>query len=286
MPRRRVSSHQADIDRLTLEAEVWRREAEALIALAGPSPSARCLEACCGPLGALAALAEAAPDGHVVGVEADPELAAEARREVGRRSLGNVTVVTGDLLEFQPPELFDLTYMRFAPVSLGRPGRRMLEALRSLCLPGGAVLMQEPFGAFHYAGSESGALEKLLALATAAYHAEGVDMHAGRRLSSRLAAAGLTDVVERRARVALPAGHPYLRLPVMLADALGDAILDLGTVAPADLRELRRLAEHEAAAPALRATTFELVGAVGRVPLIGRATDPHRATQSSTVVST
>ena len=107
----------------------------------------------------------------------------------------------------------------------------MLEALRSLCGPGGAVLMHEPFGAFHYAGAHSGALEKLLALATAAYHAEGVDMQAGRRLTSRLAAAGLTDVVERRARVALPAGHPYLRLPLMLADALGDDILDLGTVA-------------------------------------------------------
>ena len=58
----RVSSHEPEIDRLTLEAEVWRREAEALIMLAGPSPSARCLDACCGPLGALAALADAAPD--------------------------------------------------------------------------------------------------------------------------------------------------------------------------------------------------------------------------------
>ena len=63
-----MTARQPEIDRLTLEAEVWRREAEALIALAGPSPSARCLDACCGPLGALAALADAAPDGEVVGV--------------------------------------------------------------------------------------------------------------------------------------------------------------------------------------------------------------------------
>ncbi len=279
-----MSSREPEIDRLTLEAEVWRREAEALIMLAGPSPSARCLDACCGPLGALAALAEAAPDGEVVGVEADTALADDARREVARRGLGNVTVVTGDLLEFRPPQLFDVVYMRFAPVSLGRPGRRMLEALRSLCLPGGAVLMQEPFGAFHYAGAPSGALEKLLGLATAAYHAEGVDMHAGRRLSSRLAAAGLTDVVERRARVALPPGHPYLRLPLMLADALGDDILDLGTIASGDLRELRRQGEHEACEPALQATTFELVGAVGRVPALTRDTGGDGSTPASAVV--
>jgi predicted RNA methylase len=279
-----VTVRQPEIDRLTLEAEVWRREAEALIALAGPSPVARCLDACCGPLGALAALAAAAPDGEVVGVEADAELARDARDEVARRGLRNVTVVTDDLLEYRPPHLFDLVYMRFAPVSLGRPGRRMLEALRALCLPGGAVLMQEPFGAFHYAGAPSGALEKLLALATTAYLREGVDMHAGRRLSSRLAAAGLTDVVERRARIALPPAHPYLRLPLMLAGALGDDILELGTVASADLVELRRLAEIESAAPGLRATTFELVGAVGRVPLITRAAGADGAAQPSAVV--
>ena len=279
-----MSSHEPEIDRLTLEAEVWRREAEALIMLAGPSPSARCLDACCGPLGALAALADAAPDGDVVGVEAAPELAEEARREVARRGLGNVTVVTDDLLEFRPPRSFDLVYMRFAPASLGRPGRRMLDALRSLCGPGGAVFLHEPFGAFHYAGAPCGALEMLLALATAAYHAEGVDMQAGRRLTSRLAAAGLTDVVERRARVALPAGHPYLRLPLMLADALGDDILDLGTVASADLRELQRLAEHEASVPTLQATTFELVGAVGRVPLVTRGPDPDGSARASAVV--
>ena len=41
-----MTVRQPEIDRLTLEAEVWRREAEALIALAGPSPAARCLDAC------------------------------------------------------------------------------------------------------------------------------------------------------------------------------------------------------------------------------------------------
>jgi len=164
-----VTVRQPEIDRLTLEAEVWRREAEALIALAGPSPAARCLDACCGPLGALAALGAAAPDGEVVGVEADAEMADDARDEVARRGLRNVTVVTDDLLEYRPLRLFELVYMRFAPVSLGRPGKRMLEALRALCLPGGAVLLQEPFGAFHYAGAPSGALEKLLGLARDAH---------------------------------------------------------------------------------------------------------------------
>ena len=100
-----MTARQPEIDRLTLEAEVWRREAEALIALAGPSPSARCLDACCGPLGTLAALAAAAPDGEVVGVEADAEMADDARDEVARRGLRNVTVVTDDLLEYRPLRL-------------------------------------------------------------------------------------------------------------------------------------------------------------------------------------
>jgi hypothetical protein len=50
--------------------------------------------------------------------------------------------------------------------------------------------------------------------------------------------AGLTDVVEHRARVALPPGHPYLGLPLMLADALEDAIMGLWTVDP-DAAEIR-----------------------------------------------
>jgi predicted RNA methylase len=263
-------AHDHETDRLTLEAEVWRGEAQVLIRLAGPAQTARCLDACCGPMGALDALAAAAPQGQVVGIEADEELADDARRRATHRGLDNVTVVTCDLLDYRPAHLFDLVYMRFAPASLGTSGRRILEALRGLCLPGGAVLMHEPFGAFHYAGAPSGALERLLGLATVAYHAEGVDLQAGRRLSSRMAMAGLTDVVEHRARVALPAGHPYLRLPLMLADTLEGAILELGTVGPDDLAELRDLAEHEAAEASLRATTFELVGAVGRPPLITR----------------
>jgi hypothetical protein len=69
----------------------------------------------------------------------------------------------------------------------------------------------------------------------------------------------------------------------MLAGALGDDILELGTVAAADLSELRRLAELETAAPGLRATTFELVGAVGRVPLISRAAGAGGADEPSAV---
>jgi hypothetical protein len=81
-------------------------------------------------------------------------------------------------LRYRSERPFDLVYIRFAPASVGTPGRRILEALRGLCLPGGAVLMHEPFGAFHYAGAPSGALERLLALATGAYHAECVDLQA------------------------------------------------------------------------------------------------------------
>ena len=271
-----------ETDRLTLEAEVWQDEARKLIRLAAPAPTARCLDACCGPLGALAALAAAVPRGQVVGLEADDELADDARRAAAARRLDAVTIVTGDLLDYRPPRLFELVYMRFAPASMGTPGRRILEALRRLCLPGGAVLMHEPFGAFHYAGAPSSALERLLALATAAYHAECVDLQAGRRLTSRLAGAGLTDVVERRARVALPPGHPYLRLPLLLADALEDDIIQLRTVAADDLRALRGAAEHEIAAPSLRATTFELVGAVGRVPLISRPAGRHLVPAAAT----
>jgi SAM-dependent methyltransferase len=279
-----VTSHELEVERLRLEAEVWRDDARALIHLAGLSASARCLDACCGPLGALDVLASAVPDGQAVGLEADPRLASDAREAAAARGLRNVDVVVGDLLAYRPARGFDLVYMRFAPVTLGQPARRMLEALRGLCLPGGAVLMHEPFGAFHYAGAPSHALEKLLALATTAYRAEGVDLQAGRRLSTRLGLAGVTDVVERRSRLALPPGHPYLRLPLMLAEALADHILELGTVREPDLVRLRELAELEASAPGLRATTFELVGAVGRVPLITRAIAAGRTPRRSAAV--
>jgi hypothetical protein len=267
-----MTAHELEVERLRLEAEIWQREAEALIALAGTSPAARCLDACCGPLGALRALSAAARAGEVVGLEADPGLATDARLAAEEYGMRNVTVTVADLLEYRPVSRFDLVYMRFAPVTLGRPAREMLEALRRLCRPGGSVLLHEPFGAFHYAGAPSGALEKLLALATAAYGAEGVDLNGGARLSVRMAREGLTEVVERRARLALPAGHPYLRLPLMLAAALRDAILDLGTVTAGDLDALTEIGQLQAAAPRLRATTFELVGVAGRVPVLERFT--------------
>jgi ubiquinone/menaquinone biosynthesis C-methylase UbiE len=75
----RTAVGSSDSERLRLESELWQDDARALLELAAPAPDAACLDAGCGPAGALLALSRAAPKGRVVGLDIDHGLLEDAR---------------------------------------------------------------------------------------------------------------------------------------------------------------------------------------------------------------
>jgi hypothetical protein len=64
--------------------------------------------------------------------------------------------------------------------------------------------------------------------------------------------------------VALPPGHPYLRLPLQFATSLEERLL--GLVSPDELVGLRNEAEGELRDPGRWGTTFTLLQCWGRCP--------------------
>ena len=82
----------------------------------------------------------------------------------------------------------------------------------------------------------------------------------GRQLPGLLADAGLEPSV-RAVVLALPAGHPYLRLPIQFSVSLEARLAGLVALA-----EMRERAEEELADPRRWGTTFTLVQAWARVP--------------------
>ena len=96
-----------------------------------------------------------------------------------------------------------------------------------------------------------------------AFLAAGGDFDGGRREAELLRGAGLEPEV-RAEVLALPPGHPYLRLPLQFSTSLEPRLQRLASVA--ELVRLRQAAETEIADPSRWGTTFTLIQTWAKVP--------------------
>lgn len=257
----------SELDRLRLQSRVWeasgRRLLEAIDAEAGVGTGRRALDVGCGVLGWLRVLSEwVGPGGSVTGTDTDDAMLAAAGTFVTEKRLGNVRLVNDDLFASRlEPSSFDLIHARFELTPLGRGPDQMATYLR-LMRPGGTLVLEDPdWGSWHF-NPPAPALEQLIALTVEAFRRWG-DAEAGRKHPALLRAFGVEPSV--RAEVsALPAGHPYLRLPLQLAAGLEPRLLEF-----TDATELERLshrAAKELAEPGRWGTTFTLLQCWGRSP--------------------
>ena len=91
----------------------------------------------------------------------------------------------------------------------------------------------------------------------------GGNFNAGRELPALLREIGLDPVLDARI-VALPPGHPYLRLPLQFAASLRPRLEAL--IGASELDELLRRAEDELKRPDTWGTTFTLIQTRALVP--------------------
>ncbi len=106
------------------------------------------------------------------------------------------------------------------------------------------------------------ALEKLIALIEEAFRRSGGDWGAGRKHLDLFRSFGIAANV-RAEVLALPPGHPYLRLPLQFTAALEARLLAF--VDAGGLGRLRKEAEAELREPGRWGTTFTLLQSWGRV---------------------
>ena len=254
-------------DWLALQARVWEPEAERMLDRIGIAPGARCVDVACGTVGILAALSRrAGPAGRVVGVDPDAAMLAAARAHVEREGLGNVRLSQAEAFHTTlPRDSFDLVHARFALATLGRE-EELVRELAALAAPGGMVAVQEPDAVTWACHPEPDAFPRLRNAVLEAYRLSGGNFNAGRRVFGLLRNAGLQNVQVRPVLLAFQGGHPYMRLPLQLAESLRGRILEAGILRAADLDRALAGYEEFLREPGGYMITFTVLQAWGRKP--------------------
>jgi hypothetical protein len=203
------------------------------------------------------------PGGNVVGADIDDKMLAGAKTFTEAEGLRNVTLVKDDLFTSQlPPASFDLVHSRFEIAPLGR-AEKQIAVYRRLVSPGGWLVLEEPDTASWRVNPATPATTRLIGLIAEGFRAAGGNIDAGRELPSLLRGLGLEPSINAHV-VALPTGHPYLRLPLQFATSLRPRLEAL--VGSTGLDELVAQVEHELGRRDTWGTTFTLIQAFAMIP--------------------
>ena len=259
-----LAGQASELERLQLQSRVWEPSGRRLLEEIGDGRGARALDVGCGVLGWLRVLSEwVGPDGEVTGADIDEGMLAAAERFAAEEGLQNVGLVKDDLFASElEPDSFDLVHARYEICPLGR-GHEQMETYMRLARPGGAIVLEDPdAGSWHF-NPPAPALERLIVLIQEAFRLSGGDWGAGRMHLDLLREFGIEGNVSAEV-LALPPGHPYLRLPLQFATALEERLLSL--VGADELERLRKEGESELETPGRWGTTFTLLQCWGRRP--------------------
>jgi SAM-dependent methyltransferase len=250
----------SELERLQLQSRVWEPAGGRVLAEIGEGHGGRAADIGCGVMGWLRLLSQwVGPDGAVVGTDVDDAMLAAAQQFVADERLGNVVLRNDDLFATSlEPSSFDLVHARFVLTPLGRDHEQMETYVR-LLHPGGTVVLEDPdWGSWHF-NPPAKACEKLIALICEAFARWG-NAEAARQHLELLRTFGLEGHV-RAEVLALPPGHPYLRLPLQFSVGLEPRLLTF--VDAEELNQLRQEADSELQEPDRWGTTFTVIQSWG-----------------------
>ena len=224
-----LGSSAGESARLQRQADELAPDSAALLDRVGLRPGQSAIDLGCGPRGILDLLAgRVAPDGRVVGLDADPAHTAMAAAFVTDRKLSDVEIVTADARHTGlPPGSFDLVHARTLLVNVPDPAEVMAEMVR-LAKPGGQVAAAEPDTEHVLCYPLHPAFDRIGEIFAAAFRRDGADPAIGRRVPELFRQAGLTDVgVESRTQM-YPPGNSRRTVRLDLVRAMRPQIVEMG----------------------------------------------------------
>jgi SAM-dependent methyltransferase len=259
-----LAGQASELERLQLQSRVWEPSGRRVLEQIGNGRGSRALDVGCGVLGWIRILSEwVGPDGEVTGTDIDEAMLSSAERFAHDEGLSNVRLVKDDLFASKlASDSFDLVHARYEITPLGRAHEQM-ETYTRVARPGGTIVLEDPdAGSWHF-NPPAPALERLIALIQDAFRLGGGDWEAGRMHLNLLRDFGIEGNVNAEV-LALPPGHPYLRMPLQFATALEEKLLTL--VSADELDTLRKEGEAELQEPCRWGTTFTQLQCWGRCP--------------------
>lgn len=259
-----MAGQRSELERLQLQARLWEPAGRTALERVGDGQGRRALDVGCGAMGWLRILSEwVGSEGEVVGSDIDDTLLGAARELIDAEGLANVTLANDDLFDSRlEPGSFDLVHARFQLAPLGRMDEQ-IAGYRRLVKAGGWIVLEEPDNSSWHYNPPAEAAERLIALIEQTFTTAGGNMNAGRALPALLRTLGLEPSIDAHV-LALPPGHPYLRLPLQFAASLEQRLLAL--ISAEELAATRAEAEHELADPHRWGTTPVLIQAQAKVP--------------------
>ena len=235
---RHVSSYalrlsEAELGRYRMMAEAARLAEADLWASAGIRPGGRVVDVGCGPGATLVVLArEVGPDGHVSGVDADPEAVSHAQAAIDAQGLeqADARIGTAEATGL-PPDSFDVAVMRHVLAHNGGAEQRIVDHLATLVRPGGAVYLVDVDLTAMRVRPLPDELADLLRLYPEFHRGRGNDPQVGTRLGELVTAAGL-DLETYRGWYTIMELPPGMRPPPWAAR---EAMVEQGVATTADV---------------------------------------------------
>ncbi len=256
-----LAGQTSELERLQLQSRVWEPAGRRLLDEIGVGRGARAVDIGCGVLGWLRLLSEwVGADGEVVGTDADDAMLAAAEQFVADEGLGNVVLVKDDVFASNlEASSFDLVHSRFVVSPLARGAEQMATYCR-LARPGGVVALEDwDKGSWHY-NPPAPALEQLIGLINSAFHKVS-QLDGGRTHLDLFSSVGIEANIHAEV-LALPPGHPYLRLPIQMTTGLAPRLEEF--VSAQELARLQDEADVELQEPGRWGTTFTVIQSWGR----------------------
>lgn len=260
-----LASSTDEMQRLRLQAQVWEPAATEFLVGLNISPGSRVLDLGCGAMGVLEPLSRlVGAHGMVVGLDRDAVQLNAARAFVEEANLTNVSIVEDDAFRTAlPAGHFDLVHVRFLFAPVGRDAELLAELLR-LVRPGGIIAIQEPDASCWNVAPPSQSWTVLKTAILAAFRAGGGDFDAGCRTFGMLRNAGLQQVSQRNAVLAVTGDHPYKQLPLQFAASLRNRMVDGGLISETQLDDCLSDAAAVADDPGSVMTTFIVTQVAGQ----------------------
>ena len=148
----------------------------------------------CGPGFMSCQIAHLVPDGRVIGIDADPDLLAQARKSAAEQGLTHLETLNNWAHEIDlPDDTVDFSYGRFLLQHVPNPLEIVTEMGR-ITRSGGQIMLLDTDDGALIVHPEPEGLDRLLKASQRSQNAMGGDRHIGRKLRQLCVEAGLVDV--------------------------------------------------------------------------------------------